>query len=55
MAPENTAGPSTVLSFAGKELDTVCSEAPLPLDKVIRCTSMISDYLKRKKVTLREL
>jgi len=29
MAPENTAGPSTVLSFAGKELNTVCSEAPL--------------------------
>ena len=55
MAPEKTVGPSTVLSFAGIELDTVRSEARLPHDKVIRCTSMLSDYLKRKKVTLREL
>ena len=55
MAPEKTVGPSTVLSFAGIELDTVRSEARLPHDKVMRCTSMLSDYLKRKKVTLREL
>lgn len=55
MAPEKTVGPSTVLSFAGIELDTVRSEARLPHDKVMRCTSMLSDYLKRKKVTLWEL
>ena len=55
MAPEKTVGPSTVLSFAGIELDTVRSEARLPQDKVMRCTFMLSDYLKRKNVTLREL
>ena len=55
MAPKKTVGPSTVLTFAGIELDTVRSEARLPHDKVMRCTSMLSDYLKRKKVTLREL
>ena len=55
MAHEKTVGPCTVLSFAGIELDTVRSEARLPHDKVMRCTSMLSDYLKRKKVTLREL
>jgi len=33
----------------------VRSEARLPHDKFMRCTSMLSDYLKRKKVTLREL
>ena len=55
MAPEKTVGPPTVLSFAGIVLDTVRSEARLPHGKVMRCTSMLSDYLKRKKVTLREL
>ena len=55
MAPDKTIGPSTVLSFAGIELDTVRSEARLPYEKVQRCTSMLSDYLKCKKVTLREL
>jgi len=54
MAPEKTVGPSAVLSFAGIELDTMRSVACLPHDKVMRCTSMLSDHLKRKKVTLRE-
>lgn len=31
------------------------SEARLPHDKVMRCTSILSEYLKRKKVTPREL
>ena len=55
MAPDKTVGPSTVLSFAGIELDTVHSEARLPRDKIMRFASLLSDYLKRKKVTLREL
>ena len=55
MAPDKTVGPSTVLSFAGIELDTVHSEARLSRDKVMRCVSLLSDFLKRKKVTLREL
>ena len=55
MAPDKTVGPSTVLSFAGIELDTVHSEVRLPRDNVMRCVSLLSDFLKRKKVTLREL
>ena len=34
MAPEKTCGPATTLSFAGIELDSICSEARLPLDKI---------------------
>jgi len=55
MAPEKTIGPSTVLSFAGIELDTGRSEARLPHDKLYRCTVMISKFLQCKKVTLKEL
>ena len=36
VAPDKTVRPSTVLSFAGIELDTVRSEARLPRDKVLR-------------------
>jgi len=55
MASDKTVGPSTVLLFAGIELDTVRSEARLPCDKVLRCTSLLSDHLKRKKVAKRSL
>ena len=55
MSPDKTIGPSNVSSFAGIKLDTVRSEARLAGDKVLRCVSLLSDYLKRKKVTLREL
>lgn len=36
IAPEKTCGPSTILSFAGIELDTVQSQARLPQDKLIK-------------------
>ncbi|RUA06910.1 MAG: hypothetical protein DSY43_00970 [Gammaproteobacteria bacterium] len=55
IAPEKTCGPSTTLSFAGIELDSVLFEARLPLDKVSKCLLFISDFLSRKKVTLREI
>ena len=55
IAPEKIAGPSTILSFAGIELDTVRLEARLPSDKVLRCNSLLSYFLNRKKVTLKEL
>lgn len=55
IAPEKTHGPSRVLSFAGIELDSIQMEARLPEDKVKKCTSLISQFLQRKKVTLREL
>lgn len=55
MAPEKTVGPSTTLSFAGIELDSLSMEARLPHDKIHKCTTLISQFLRRKKVTLKEL
>ena len=55
MVPEKTVGPSSVLSFAGIELDTCKMEARLPLDKLFKCRLLLNDFLKRKKVTLKEL
>ena len=47
MAPEKTMGPSTTITFAGIELDSVEMEARLPQNKVARC---ISEFLKHRKV-----
>ena len=55
MSPEKTVGPAVVLSFAGVELDTIRSEARLPLDKVLWCVNLLSAFLTQKKVTLQEL
>ena len=55
MAPEKTVGPSTVLSFVGIELDTCKLEARLPHDKIDKCTNTIQDFLKCKKVTLKDM
>ena len=42
MAPEKTCGPATTLSFAGIELDSILSEARLPLDKIDKSRNLIS-------------
>lgn len=55
MAPEKTVGPSTTLAFAGIELDTVAVEARLPLEKLEKCRDLISSFLRRRKVTLKEV
>jgi len=55
MAPEKTVGLHTVLSFAGIELDTYQMEARLPHDKLEKCRNMLQDFLKRRKVSLREM
>ena len=55
MAPEKTCGPATTMSFAGIELDSVQSQARLPADKLVKCTSLIVDFLRRKKVSLKEV
>ena len=55
MAPEKTAGPETVLAFARIELDLLRMEARLPPDKTAKCQTLISTFLRRKKVTLREI
>ena len=55
MAPEKTCGPATILSFAGIELDSVCSEARLPLDKIHKKHTVDLGILGRKKVFLKEV
>ena len=55
IAPEKTCGPSTIMSFAGIELDSIFLEARLPRDKIEKCISLISDFIHRKKVTLKEV
>ena len=54
-APEKTVGPQNILSFAGIELDTLSMEARFPADKSEKCKLLISSFLRRKKVTLREI
>ena len=41
MAPEKTCGPSTNISFASIELDTLLSEVRLPPEKLEKCKSII--------------
>lgn len=55
LSPEKTCGPATCLPFLGIELDTVASQARMPLDKVNKCYDKIGIVSKRKKVTLREI
>ena len=55
IAPEKTCGPATTLSFAGIELDTIQLEARLLAEKILKCKDLISDFLKRKKATLKEV
>lgn len=55
MAQEKTCGPANTMSFAGIELDSILLEARLPLEKVEKCKSLLSQFLTRKKVTLQEV
>jgi hypothetical protein len=55
IAPDKTFGPSTTLTFAGIELDSLKWEARLPTDKIEKCIQCIANFLTRKKVTLKEL
>ena len=55
MAPEKTVGPENILAFAGIELDTLRMEACLPMDKTTKCKTLISTFLRCKKVTLWEI
>ena len=55
IATEKTFGPLTTLSFAGIELDSVLMEARFPPDKLYKCSTLLSDFLHRKRATLREV
>ena len=54
IAPAKTVGPQTVLVFAGIELDTNTMEARLPNNKITKTKTFLSDFLQRKKVSLKE-
>jgi hypothetical protein len=47
LAPEKTFGPSTTISFARIELDTIKLEACLPRDKLQKCVEFISEFFAR--------
>ena len=54
-APGKTIGPQTVLIFTGIELDTKNTiEARLPNDKITKTKTFPSDFLRRKKVSLKK-
>ena len=55
MAPKKTIGPSSTISLAGIELDSVLMEAWLPPDKLVKCHDLIASFLRRRKITLREV
>ena len=46
MAPQKAVGPSNTLSFAGIELDAIAMAARLPHDKIQKCTTLISQFLR---------
>ncbi|XP_067322974.1 uncharacterized protein [Anolis sagrei] len=54
LAEEKTEGPLTVLTFLGIELDTVNQFSRLPDGKVLALIDRISQFLPRRKATLRE-
>ena len=55
VAREKTLGPLTTLTFLGIELNTVTMRAQLPLDKLQKYSTTITDILTRNKVTMREI
>ena len=55
MAPEKTISPSSVLCLVGRELDTDKMEARLLEEKLRKCVTLIYEFLKRKKVSLKEM
>ena len=55
LAPEKTVGPATVLQFEGITLDSVRMEARLPEKKLQKCRNLLTDFLSRRSVCLKEL
>lgn len=55
IAADKTDGPHQEIVFLGITVSTLFMEARLPFDKLNRCMVLLSEFKKRKKVTLREL
>ena len=43
------------MTFACVELDTIRGESRLPEDKLLKCKHLITEFMRKKKATLREL
>ena len=50
-----TVGLDTALQFAGITLDSVRLEARLPEEKLQKCRNLLTDFLSRRSVCLKEL
>ena len=55
LAPDRMGGPYTALQFVGITLDSVRMEAPLPEEKLQKCCNLLTDFLSRRSVCLKEL
>ena len=55
LAEDKTAGPTTKLTYLGFEIDTLDMVIRIPQHKVDSLIQLVSDFLSRKKVTLKEL
>ena len=55
LADDKTAGPTTKLTYLGFEIDTQDMVIRIPQHKVDSLIQLVSDFLSRKKVTLKEL
>lgn len=55
IATEKTMGPFTTLQFAGITLNSVLMEARLPVDKLQKCRDLLSEFLHKCSVMLRDL
>lgn len=55
LAKHKTEGPSTTITFLGITLDSINMEARLPLEKLDRINSLLSEFLIKRSCTKREL
>ena len=55
LAPDKTVGPRSSITFLGIVLDAVRMEARLPQDKLEKARALLSEFIERNKVTLKEL
>jgi hypothetical protein len=52
---EKTQQPCNVIAFMGLELDSVQMVTRLPQDKLIKLRQLLSVYIKRRKITLKDM
>ena len=49
---EKTVGPATCLQFARINLDTITMQPRLPEDKLAHCSGLLTEFYKKRSVTL---